>query len=536
MRCSRHHNSAVTRAKRRLIRTTVPRVNCGVPVPPARSGYRQRRAVLPAGRQALRRAPAWVLALLLLPMQGLAAEPGPRVEYGNGDSYDDGANPAAYGDPRRNASPNNGAANAAEWSAGDADSGEQQELTLRMAPRETKHLAFDEDIDFVIIGNPDVADVFVLDIRNITLLATGVGTTELTVGASNGSILMKRSVRVDAPPREILEVIEQVIGFDADIRVVSRRNALFVSGKVKDPAQASRLLRAIRAVTNEGTQIIDDLAFERAPQVNLEVTISEVSRSVTNNLGIDWNLMRNHATTPIQVAFANGAALLGDGFSLVDASGFADGAVVLNATRTFGLGSGTLEVDAFLEALAENGLGVVHAKPNLTTISGQTATFFAGLEIPVPTISGQGNIGTEFRETGVSLSFTPVVLDRETISLQVQPEIREVVAGGTVIAGAAIPNINERSASTTVELGSGESMAIAGLYRRADNTTESGIPMLKDIPLWGSLFRDVTVERDTVELIIVVTPRIVSALPANAAATIPAPGTDARSTDDAYYY
>ena len=149
-------------------------------------------------------------------------------------------------------------------------------------------------------------------------------------------------------------------------------------------------------------------------------------------------------------------------------------------------------------------------------------------------MSGTGNVTTEFRETGVSLSFTPTLLDDHTISLRVEPTIREIVAGVTVIAGAAIPNINERSVSTTVELGDGESMAIAGMYRRNRNRTESGIPMLKDIPLWGALFRDLVIEDDTIELIVVVTPRIVGPLPARAQAQAPDDGV--RRLDNVYYY
>ena len=206
-------------------------------------------------------------------------------------------------------------------------------------------------------------------------------------------------------------------------------------------------------------------------------------------------------------------------------------------SRTVAIDSGTYRASAFLEALAENGLAVVHARPNLTTVSGQPAAFFSGLEIPIPTISDRGVIGTEYRQTGVSLTFTPTVLDRDHISLAVEPRIREIAAGGATIAGTAVPNINERSASTTVELGDGQSIAIAGLYRRSTTGTEAGIPLLKDIPLWGALFRQTRETEDSVELIIVVTPRIVAPVGAPAIAALDGdPGAGAVQLDNEFYY
>lgn len=405
-----------------------------------------------------------------------------------------------------------------------------------LAPGDSRQLRFEQDVGLVIVTDPEVADITVEGVREINLFAKGIGAAKLTVRATDGTALLEADILVDATPDPVAAVIRDIAGPETGIRVVPRGETLFVSGRAASPAEAARVLRAVRAVAGDDVEVVDDLVLDRPPQINLEVLISEVSRNVSNSLGVDWTIARRHARTPVTVAFANGAlvsqALLeGDAAAAV-----AQDAVVLSAERTFRWGNSTIEVDAFLEALAANGLGVVHAKPNLTAVSGETATFFAGLEIPVPTVSGTGNVTTEFRETGVSLNFTPVVLDENTISLRVEPTIREIVAGVTIIAGAAIPNINERSVSTTVELADGESMAIAGMYRRNRNRTESGIPMLKDIPLWGALFRDLTIDDDTIELIVVVTPRIVSALPATAAGLAQAPGGGVRRLDEVYYY
>ena len=145
-------------------------------------------------------------------------------------------------------------------------------------------------------------------------------------------------------------------------------------------------------------------------------------------------------------------------------------------------------------------------------------------------------MATEYHQTGVSLSFTPTVLDADQISLTVLPRIREIAAGGATIAGAVVPNINERSASTTVELGNGESIAIAGLYRRNTTATDSGIPVLKDIPVWGALFRTGRETDRSVELIIVVTARIVAAVPDFSVASGPDPSVSARQLENEFYY
>ena len=212
----------------------------------------------------------------------------------------------------------------------------------------------------------------------------------------------------------------------------------------------------------------------------------------------------------------------------------ADGGIVLSHSEI--VNRGEHRVTGFLEALAQNGLVVVHARPTLTAVSGEPADFFSGLQIPVPTVSNQGVVGTEYQQTGVGLTFTPTMLDSDQISLSVDARIREVAAGGATIAGAMVPNINERSASTTVELGDGDSIAIAGLYRRNTTVSESGIPMLKDLPLWGALFRSSRETDRSAELIIVVTARIVAAVPDFAVAARPDAAGSARQLANEFYY
>ena len=434
----------------------------------------------------------------------------------------------------------------------------QPSTTIELAPGISETLEFDRDVGSAFVADAQIADVEVLNNRTIFVLGVSPGITDLEVHDTQGTSIGTFDLRVNTQPNDARDVVSHYLGENAGITVEPFGNALFVSGTAKSPAQAERLLRGIRAVAGE-TPVVDAIALDGPAQVNLEVIISEVSRNVTNALGIDWSVDINPFEHPLRTWVTGTGIRMGTGSNRVGEvleqniswlplprnlnpadldrllGGAGDDAQFNVETRELGVlgpidprggdggivlahskevNSGKYRATVFLEALAQNGLAVVHARPNLTAVSGQPAEFFSGLEIPVPTITDRGTIGTEYRETGVSLSFTPTVLDSNQISLVVQPRIREIAPGGASIAGTLVPNINERSASTTVELGDGESIAIAGLYRRSSTHSETGIPLLKDIPLWGALFRNSSDRENSVELIIVVTPRIVSAAPA----------------------
>ncbi len=443
--------------------------------------------------------------------------------------------------------------------------------TISLLPGRSETLSFDVDIGTALIVDPDIADVEVLDIRDLIVLAYSPGLTRLEVYGTDRSLLGRYRVAVRTQQSEDAQAaVSRIVGEDADIRVDSIGDTLVVAGKAKSPSQAELLMRAVRTVAGE-TQVVDAVSLDSPVQVNLEAVISEVSRNVTRELGIDWSLDINPFAHPFRtlvsgVRLGTGALQLADVYTqslsfaplLPDALPPGIGRLVeeetANATQaqltTQELGvvrgarggdggivlahykdihGGKYRASAFLEALAENGLAVVLARPNITAVSGQPAEFFSGVEIPVPTVAEGGTVATEYRQTGVSLTFTPTVLDNDQISLTVQPRIREIASGGANIFGAFVPNINERSAATTVELGDGESIAIAGLYRRAMGSSTSGIPLLKDLPIWGGFFRT---SRDTdrsVELIIVVTPRIVAAVRAEQTAAL---GVAARSPAD----
>ncbi|MDE0350441.1 MAG: pilus assembly protein N-terminal domain-containing protein, partial [Gammaproteobacteria bacterium] len=318
---------------------------------------------------------------------------------------------------------------------------ETADILIELAPGGSETLTFDADVATAFVADPATADVEVLDNRRVFVLGGAHGVTGLKVYGEGGVLLGAYAVRVNVQSSFARTIAARLTGDAGRIDVESIGDALFVSGTAADPSEAERVLRGIRAVSGE-TPVVDALALDTPAQVNLEVLISEVSRNVTQQLGIDWSVDLNPFENPLRtwvtgtgVRLATGSLSVDDSleqtvqFFPVSPAGvvaeepqFAneiqelavvqplaprggDGRMLLSHTKE--VNSGKYRASAFLEALAENGLAVVHARPNLTAVSGQPAEFFSGLEIPVPTITDRGVIGTEYRQTGVSLTFTP---------------------------------------------------------------------------------------------------------------------------------
>ena len=447
--------------------------------------------------------------------------------------------------------------------------------SLVLSPGRSQTLEYPIEVGSAFVADPGVADVEVLDGHRLFVFGRSPGLTSLAIHDTAGALIRAYTVRVHTET-EYARLIASHIAGGGHIGVDSVGNALVVTGRAEGPEQAEAVLTGVRAVAGE-TPVVDAMSRQAPVQINLEVLISEVSSEVTDEFGIDWSLDLNPFTNPLTTLVHGlrlGSGLLQLGgkydqelqFSEVTPVIREDGTVALEERAVAELGftefgilnppprggeggvvlsfhkdfpGSKYRTTVFLEALARNGLAVVHAKPNLTTKSGESATFFSGLEIPVPKITQFALVGTEYLETGVSLAFTPTAMDEKRVSLVVEATIREVAPGGTTIAGAFVPNINDRSAATTVEVADGESIAIAGLYRRINSSSASGIPLLRDIPFWGALFRNTRESERSVELVIVVTPRVVSPFPSQLAQETASGASLAmreRQLDNRFYY
>jgi pilus assembly protein CpaC len=272
-------------------------------------------------------------------------------------------------------------------------------------------------------------------------------------------------------------------------------------------------------------------------QVNLRVRVAEISRDVTRQFGINWSAIGSIGN--FAFGLATGGATLPLASALPVAAGTTTETLLrgLGATATggipgnpqrFGSGyrAGSTDINGIIDALAADNLVTILAEPNLTAQSGEVASFLAGGEFPVPVGSRDNSISIEYKPFGVSLAFVPVVLGPDRLTLRVRPEVSELSDQGainlpTLVGALRIPALSVRRAETTVELGSGQSFAIAGLLQRNTGQIQEGVNGLTDLPVLGALFRSERFQRRETELVIIVTPYLVQPVSEPGALTAP---------------
>lgn len=360
----------------------------------------------------------------------------------------------------------------------------------------------------VFVANPAVADVQVKSPTLIYLIAKTPGETVIYAVDARDAVLLDSPVRVTHPLSQLRQSIAALVP-GQPVTVSSVEGNVELSGLVASAGQAERLraLAASVAGTAKGTEVIDHLQIATPNQVNLHVRIAEVSRSVLKEFGINWT---------------GSAVPIGGGTALNFATNLPTTTNAVLPNNLIFSGIGGRAVNAELDALANEGFVTDLAEPNLTAMSGQTASFLVGGEFPVPVAGAAATAGAiptitvEFKQFGVSLAFTPTVIDATHINLRVQPEVSALTTVGAVsvpltsTATVTIPALTERRADTTVELGSGESFALAGLLQNTSTQTITKVPGLGDIPILGALFRSNQFQRGETELVVIVTPYLVT--------------------------
>lgn len=404
---------------------------------------------------------------------------------------------------------------------------EQEPVKMVTVPLgQGRRWTLDYQATVVITATPDIADVQLLSPNLLYVIGRGVGRTSVAVLDDRG-LLDEWLVTTVLD----LEPVHALLASDPALNGVGVQHfsrGVTLIGEVDSVAEAERAHRLV-ASTLPANAILENEIDVRAPQqVNLEVQIAEVQRSVTESLGISWEAIGRvgEGVLAWQIGRPQGAGL----FTIpAGQPQFTTGFVEGEPTSSMGaryVGS-RVGVQAVVDALATAGLANVLARPNLTAISGETASFFSGGEYPLPVGFRDGVIIFEYKKYGVLLDFVPTVVDPDRITLTVRPEVSETSdVQSLVTVGTEIPVINVRRAETTVELGNGESIVIAGLFRSGSNTAESGVPGLKDLPVFGALFRQGRVEASETELIVVVTANLVrSSPPRSAVPAGPVPAT-----------
>jgi pilus assembly protein CpaC len=370
----------------------------------------------------------------------------------------------------------------------------------------------------VSIGQPDIADFNPIAPTSILLTAKKPGTTQLIMWDEQ-----ERSQLMDIVVSMDLEGLRDELKTafpNAKIEVGHSNNTVILRGQVPDLDSADH---AAQIAAPFAGKVVNMLEIAGGQQVMLQVRFAEISRSATHALGINGAFVDGSFIGANNVAGLNPLSSflpgsVGDTPANVGRSLREQG---INPSVTlFGAGQiGSFYLQSFVEALRQNNLLRILAEPNLTAISGQEATFLAGGEFPIPVSQGSGTAGggaaitIEFREFGAKLRFVPIVLGDGRIRLKVAPEVSDLDFTTAVrFGGFVVPGLSQRKVTTTVELADGQSFAIAGLLNNNVTATKDVVPLLGDLPIVGPLFRSVRYQRKETELVVIVTPRLVSPL------------------------
>ncbi len=413
----------------------------------------------------------------------------------------------------------------------------------------------DAPIVDLFVADSTIADVQVTSPTQIYLFGKKAG--ETTVYATNkaGQVVYSTNIRVGDHITGLDGMLRLAMP-DAQITATPINGIVLLTGQVAQPNDAAEAERLVTAVVGEG-KVISRLTTATPLQVNLQVRIAEVSRDVSRAIGV--NLLTKDRTGGFLFGVAQGRPIGSiDDFPLV-ANPNAGGALQPQnpVTGEFtgpgtifkglpsALGAGTslgfagrllgLDILSALDLAETDGLVTTLAEPNLTALSGETASFLAGGEIPIPISQALGTVSVEYKQYGVSLSFSPTVLSDGRISMRVRPEVSQLSDAGSVrFGGFTIPGITTRRAETTLELGSGQSFVIGGLLSQSASNSVDKAPFLGDIPILGSLFRSTSYRKNKTELVIVVTPYLVRPVNANQIA-LPTDGGRAATLAEAQF-
>ncbi|MHA1113866.1 MAG: type II and III secretion system protein family protein, partial [Alphaproteobacteria bacterium] len=344
----------------------------------------------------------------------------------------------------------------------------------------------------VFVADPEIADIQVKSPRLIYLFAKKPGETTLYAVDAAERVLLSRRVTVSHNLDRLAAALKRLVP-DGRIQLASVGRTLVLSGSVRSAASAEDARHLAATMLDDEDAVINRLAVLEPNQVHLRVRVAEVSRDILKVFGINWDSV-----------FANGNFL----FGLATGNAILAGASPTNSLIG-SFSNGMFDINGLIDALDKEDMISILAEPNLTALSGQTATFLAGGEFPI-LVPENDRITVVFKEFGVSLAFTPTLLGGRRISLQVKPEVSELSSTGAVeLGGFTIPALTTRRAETTVELGSGQSFAIAGLLRNNVTKEMRKFPGLGDLPILGTLFRSDAYKRQETELVIIVTPYIV---------------------------
>ena len=360
------------------------------------------------------------------------------------------------------------------WSVGDG------RISLEVG--EGKFIRLAEPAKAVFLSNPKTAEIDLQSARYLYVVGQQIGETNLFVLGENDEEIMSTTISVTVDVGKLSRAANRAV-MGGSVSVSAVDGAVFLSGTVKSDEDIAAAGDVVAGLLGPNALVVNTLALQTLAQVNLQVRIAEVSRSISEDLGISLTASSSNGRRSITPPAASNG-----GFNI-------------------NVSSGRRNINLVLDALARNGLVSILSEPNLTARSGEKATFLAGGRVPYPERGDNGEVTYRLEPIGVELEFTPTVRDRDQIQVELTTRVRDVDSA-TAPTGDA-PALTERSATTTVELGSGQSFAIAGMFRANSNQSIQGLPGIAKLPIIGALFRSSRFSRGETELVIIVTPYLV---------------------------
>jgi pilus assembly protein CpaC len=401
-------------------------------------------------------------------------------------------------------------------------------VTVTVGKSEDVHT--DQGFVDIVVGDPDVADVNPLTDHALSILGKKIGTTRVTVYGPDKKAVGIFDIEVSYDVTRLSTEIARFTG--GGIKVSSIDGRIMLSGTVSD---AVTLDKAVSIARQFAPDIINTVEVTQPQQIMLEVRFIEASRQASRELGVQWNVFGSNAIANVgnQVP-ASQLPITSPGGSFQQ-PGIAVGgpnispssvtmspvvaAGVLSGASPFGflvgrLIGGSNPLDVELNALEQKGLVRNLAQPNLVALSGDTASFLAGGEYPIPVPGSLGQVTIEYKKYGVGLAFTPTVLKDGQINMVIKPNVSQLDPAHSVsiAGGISVPALTVREASTTVELRDGQSFMLGGLLQNDSQTSQDQLPWLGDVPVLGALFRSAAYQKNETDLVIMVTPHVVRPL------------------------
>jgi pilus assembly protein CpaC len=369
------------------------------------------------------------------------------------------------------------------------------------------------DIKDVLVADPKIANAVVRSAQRAYIIGAAVGQTNIVFFDAAGQQIAAYDIAVTRDLNGVRAALKQTLP-GADIRIEGLGDGVMLSGSVASPQEAQQAGELAARLAGGAEKVVNSITVRGRDQVMLKVTVAEVQRDIIKQMGIDLSASLNYGTSVVN--FNNSNPFTAYGRSLVG-----------NNAVTGSFGS-TPSVTATMRAMESAGVARTLAEPNLTAISGESATFIAGGEFPVPagySCDPTTHVCTtqiSFKKFGIALNFTPVVLTEGRISLRVMTEVSELSNDNSItlsqsvtsstVNSVTIPSIKVRRAETTLEIPSGGSMAMAGLIQEQTKLAINGLPGLAQLPVLGALFRSRDYVNRNTELMVLVTPYIVRAV------------------------